>query len=90
MTKEEFSSILADTGFKRPLTCLTLADVAEIESTLKVYLLLRVKPELDQLIDGLDTCGVLEGVHHHPEVMAPFFMHCAAPLTKGQLQVVFL
>lgn len=80
----EYEAILADTGFRRPLSSLTVSDANEISATLKTYLLLKVKPELDQLKEGLDTCGVLESTSRHPELMAPLFVHTPVSLTKGQ------
>ncbi len=59
---------ILETGYRKPLSVLSVSDKAAVASTLKTHVLARVKPELDQFADGLNICGVLEAAHSffHP------------------------
>ncbi len=48
----DHESALLETGYRKPLFTLVMAD------TLKAQVLLKVKPELDQFCEGLSTCNV--------------------------------
>ncbi len=75
--------VLLETGFRKPLSMLVMADIEVIQKTLKNHLLMRVKAELDQFQEGLAVCGVGEGVQRYPHLMAPRFMHTAVQLCRG-------
>ena len=83
----DFEALIGETGFRRPLSLLTLQDVEGVEATLKSHLLLKVKPELDQLMEGLDLCGVLESINECPALMATYFIYSPQSLTKGTSQL---
>ena len=35
--------------------------------------LIKIKPELDQFVDGLKTLGTHEAIKQYPHLMTPFF-----------------
>ena len=37
------------------------------------YTIIKVKPEIDQLLEGLLTLGVLQQITKYPDVMLPLF-----------------
>ena len=78
-----FELCILETGYRKPLTRLTLSDKPALMTTLKLHLLFRVKPELDQFRDGLKACGVLGLVQRYQQLMAPFFVHTEKDLTQG-------
>lgn len=81
----EFELVLLETGYRKPLSSLLLSDRPAIVKTLKIHVLVKVKPELDQFIDGLNMYGILESIKKYPSLMAQYFTHIAAPLTVGML-----
>jgi hypothetical protein len=46
-------------------------------------MLLKVKAELDQFVEGLTVCGVLDVVRAHPMLMASYFVHVPLDLSAG-------
>ena len=82
--EEPFESLMLDTGFRKPLSSLAISDKEEIISILTANVLLKVKPELDQFIEGLDTCGVLGAMRKSPQLMKVFLTHTTVDLTPGK------
>ena len=76
---------ILETGYRKPLSILSVSDKAAVASTLKTHVLARVKPELDQFADGLNSLGVLEAVKSHPQLMTPFFTHIPVVLRAGRV-----
>ena len=65
-------SFLAETGYKKPPR---LSDKFEMCSTLKQYhTITKIKAELDQFMEGLETMGVLNMMKQHSDVMKVFFV----------------
>ena len=58
-----------------------------IELLLKHHLILKVKPMMDQFIEGLSNLQVHHYVKKFPEVMKRFFVNQAA-LTSGKYNVL--
>ena len=81
----EHEALILETGFRKPLNIVELRDRPTIEMALRNLVLLRVKPELDQFITGLMTCGVYRKVQQFPDLMAPLLTSTVKekPLTKG-------
>ena len=77
----EYEPVLLETGYRKPLTSLQIADKTTIKQTLKAYVLLRVKAEIDQFCDGLRTCEVIEYTRKYPTLMTPQFMQTLVSLT---------
>lgn len=83
---DDNASLLLDTGFRKPLACLTCSDKALLKDTLRDYhTLVKIKPELDQFADGLETLGVLQALKKYPSLMAPLFAHEKREINKGIL-----
>ena len=67
---------LLETGFRKPLPQLVCGDKPAIKAALRDHhTLVKIKPELDQFIDGLKTVGVLAAVRQYPSLMEPFFVN---------------
>ena len=75
---------LYETGFKRPVDTLTISEKDTLVEMLKVHVLIKVKGETDQFVDGLRICGVLGAVQDHPQLMSRFFLHSPTKLTAGK------
>lgn len=82
--REEEATLLYETGFKRAVSSLSLGDKADLISVFKLHLLVRVKGETDQFLDGLRTCGVLDAIRDHPQLMSHYFLHHPVKLTAGK------
>ena len=90
---EEFSSLILETGLCKPLPMLKLEDKEVLCTTLCHYFtMLRGQCELDQFIVGLMTCGVLQMVCKHPELMKKPISVAKkrSPLSKGVFSQVQL
>ncbi len=59
-THSDYYLVLLETAFRKPLSTLVMADIDVIQKTLQNHLLMRVKAELDQFLEGLAVCGVGE------------------------------
>ena len=54
----DYEPVLLETGYRKPLASLQIADKTTIKQTLKAQVLLQVKAEIDQFCDGLRICVV--------------------------------
>lgn len=79
----DFELALLETGYRKPLATLNLSDKVGIQKTLKMHTIVRVKPEMDQFLEGLAVCGILEGVQRFSALMAPCFTFAPVDLTAG-------
>ena len=79
----DYELALMETGYRKPLSALTLSDRPVIAQTLKNYVFIRVKPEFDQFREGLDVCGVARAVQSHPNLMVHHFVHAPIKLSRG-------
>lgn len=71
-TDPENESLILETGFRKPLPLLIDDDKSTIKAALRDHhTLVKIKPEMDQFMDGLATVGVMEKVKSYPELMAP-------------------
>ena len=82
---EDFCTLTTDTGYRKPLTVITLNDREELVITLRQYhTFIRGQVELNQFVEGLNAYGFLRMVRGHPELMKPLFVaHAGIKLTKG-------
>ncbi len=76
--------LFLETGYRKPLFTLVMADKTGIIDTLKAQVLLKVKPELDQFCEELSTCNVLEYTRKYPSLKAEQFTLTPVDLTQGQ------
>ena len=65
----ENSTLILETGYRKPLTSATIEEKPALQKILRAHVLLRVKAEMDQFCEGLKTCGVLEAVTQYPKLM---------------------
>lgn len=77
---------MQETGYRKALARISLEDREEIVLILRqFYTLVRVKPELDQFIDGLKTLELLDMVREHPQLLRPLFVAgTPVQLSKGK------
>ena len=82
---KEAVDILLVTGYRKAICGLGLDDKVSLKAALIDYhSLLEVKAEMDQFMDGLADCGVLEYIRRFSDLMKPLFTNCChKPLTAG-------
>lgn len=79
----EYQEAVLDTGYRKPLSSINLGDVEEIERTLRNHVILNVKSELDQFIEGLRICGIHDSVVTYSSFMAASFTPTVVNISKG-------
>lgn len=81
---EEMSSVLFDTGFRKPISAITVLDKRNLSSSIKLYYtILRGLPELEQFMEGLgDITGGM--IANSPALMKPLFVHQPSSLSKSR------
>ena len=78
-------TLLLETGFRKALCQLTIADKSIVKATLRDYhSLIKIKPELDQFSEGLKTLGVFDLIQKYLLLMAPLFIYQQSSLNKGR------
>lgn len=83
---DEALDFLLTTGFRKPVSMLSLNDRPDLISALLDYhLMARVKTEMDQFIDGLHTFNFLDMVREDPTMWRSFFVRNTSGLTPGML-----
>ena len=81
---DEGLDLLVATGFRKPVCSLTLSDrPSVINALLNYHLIAKVKTELDQFREGLDTFGFFYMVKRDPDIWKPFFVFSVNHLTPG-------
>lgn len=82
---DQWLTLLLETGYRKALSSLTVEDLIGIKRTLRnFYMLLRVKAEIDQFLEGLSCLGVLDQVRSHPMLMQPLLIPSEkCKLSKG-------
>lgn len=80
------SGKLLETGYRKPLTSITVNDREVIAVVLKLYhTLIKVKAEIDQFVDGLRCLGIDRYIKQYPELMEPVFVNMPRKrLTAGK------
>ena len=78
-------------GFSAPSSKLTLADKVNMVRTLSLhYLIYANRAEIDQLMDGLKTLGILQLMQQHPQLFRPLLQSATKPLlTSSQMLKLF-
>ena len=81
---DEGSSLLNDTGYRKAVCSLTLSDrPAIISALLDYHLMIKVKAEMDQFKEGLQTLGYLKVLQLDPSLWEEYFLDKNMPLTAG-------
>jgi hypothetical protein len=67
--------ILINYGVTKPLTRVCAEDIPALVRSVAVdSVIMKVKSELDQFIEGLEESGVLKPLRKYPDLFAPMFM----------------
>lgn len=75
-----------DCGYTKPSVLVTLQDKEELIQIIALdYLVYRSQAEIDQLIEGLKTAGVLELLRNQPEQMSAVFCGGQKELTADRV-----
>ena len=81
---DEAAELLMETGFKKPLNHLQMADREHLQSVLLLYhCILKVKAEMDQFREGLSALGVLTALENNSSLMKCFFQFQTHRLSAG-------
>lgn len=81
---DEGASLLIETGYRKAVCSMTLSDRPTVLSALLDYhLMIKVKAEMDQFKEGLQTLGFLEAVQSDPSLWDEYFLDKTLPLTAG-------
>ena len=85
--KDDLSYLVTDTGYRIPLTCLKVADKANLCKAVREYhTIIKVLPEINQFGEGLEVLGVLTMVRKYPELLSLYFIDKEKkPINKGML-----
>ena len=81
---DEAADLLAQTGYRRATSRLTVADKSSISSALIDYhCMMKVKAAMDQYRVGLNELGVLSMIQKNPAIWKPMFISGDSLLTPG-------
>ena len=73
---DEGASLLNDTGYRKALCSLKLSDRHR-----DYHLMIKVKAEMDQFKEGLQSLGYLECLQSNPSLWEEYFLDASVPLT---------
>lgn len=85
--EDDYCTLVAETGYSKSLSQLSLLDRDELCKTVKDYhTLVKILPEMDQFCAGLQTLGVLDMLCKYPEIMQHLFIQAGSrkKLDKGK------
>ena len=69
-------AVVYDSGFSLPITKVSIQDIPVIVRAVTLHsTLMPIKSELDQLIQGLEICGILPLIRKYPRVMKQLFVY---------------
>lgn len=72
---DEVSALLMETGYRKPLTHLTLQDIPTLKAALVDYhCMLKAKGAIDQFAEGLQRLKVLDLIKKFPLLTKPCFI----------------
>ena len=76
------------TGFKKPLTSLTIADRGDLlHVILDFHLMSKVKSEMDQFVKSLGTFNFISIMQQNPKLWKPYFVYTERKLTAGIIKL---
>ena len=85
---DEGASLLNETGCRKAVCSLKLSDRPALLGALLDYLLMiKVKAEMDQFKEGLQTLGYLEVLQSNPSMWEEYFLDADVPLSTGTCSV---
>ena len=81
---DEVAALLLQTGFRKPITNLKLADIPNLKSALiDHHCMLKVKAAMDQYTEGLQQLGVLDLIQKYPHLAKQYFIAETKKVTAG-------
>lgn len=81
---EEAASVIFSTGYRKPLSKLTLGDKGSLRSVILTHhCMLTSKAAMDQFCEGLEVLDVLGMMRLNSDIMMPLFIDEEKPLTAG-------
>ena len=81
---DEGASLLNETGYRKAVCSLKLSDrPAVLGALLDYHLMIKVKAEMDQFKEGLQTLGYLEALQSNPSIWQEYFLYADVLLTAG-------
>ena len=81
---DEALDLLLTTGFRKPISRLTISDRFNlIAALLDYHLMAKAKAEMDQFCEGLNTLGFLKAMRATPSIFEPYFTQIETNLTPG-------
>lgn len=81
---EEISDLLIQTGYRKPIPSLRMADKQTvITAMLNYHMMLKVKCAMDQYMEGLAELHLLERIQNNPSLWMPLFTNKSEKLTAG-------
>ena len=90
---DEAATMLADIGYRKPVTKLTVTDTEALKSALvDHHCMLKVKAYIDQFIEGLEVLGIMTVVRKYPGLMKELFVFDKQKsiMTPGMCEVVYI
>ena len=79
---DEALDLLMMTGFRKPVSHLTISDCFDLSAALLDYhLMAKVKAEMDQFCEGLKTLDFLNAMRATPTIWEPYFSQIETNLT---------
>lgn len=78
-------NLVQETGFRKPVCMLKVADKASLRSVLVDYhCMMKVKSAMDQFAEGMQTLQFLDFVKQYPQQMQPLFVSSGSTeITSG-------
>ena len=73
---DEVQDLLLQTGFRKPVTLLAIADKEVLSAIIDFHFMAKVKCVMDQFMEGLKAVGLLAKIQLQPAVWEPMFVHC--------------
>ena len=71
---DENEYLLLETGYPKPPYRILMLDLDDIVMSLKIHFTVSFnKAEIDQFNDGLKSCGILDVIEKHQDLMKHFF-----------------
>ena len=81
---DEVSALLLETGYRKPVSSLSLQDIPTLRAAIVDYhCLLKAKAAMDQFADSLQVLKVLDLIRKYPELAKPFFVSQGKRITAS-------
>ena len=86
MQKESSLAHVAEVGYMKPLTSVSVIDKNDIIAAVTTFhLFIKVKAAMDQFQQGLELAGVLKYMKKYTDMMRPLFVDESQPFTASKI-----